>query len=423
MLLMVEGTANIQRMIHRPPAARGLQALNRRTLRPGRAVRPPRLADARRPPGRLADDLDGGEDRHRAAGHETDPGRRPRAATGGSLHRLVLGGRWRHYPTVGGAWSSRRRTSVGLLAARGDAGRPRAPSGERGRAARPRSSARCCDGAMAAAGGLQGRADLQADRFRWPGRRVGRPGPAPSCSRTLERHSATGGRRAASGSSGAAATLSDATNREGRLTLTSYVWPDMTGRHQRPGRSPLLSHPAGAGRIGTPRRTSSGSRSCRGGLTAPWHSVMWQYVPREQQAVTTRLDDLGREASEEAPLVHLYAEPTRRTGRGRPPVLGLRAHLARTVRAGVPGPDGGPRRPRRVGVTRCVFLARAPTLALRTQPRAARTTQSRRDPICWRRATTSPGGRSAGVREVFGLTVPSVTRSRRWAPASSRWSV
>ena len=51
-----------------------------------------------------------------------------------------------------------------------------------------------------------------------------------------------------------------------------------------------------------------------GHLTVLWHSVMWQYVPPAEQArVTGRLADLGRAADDESPLVHLYAEPTRRT--------------------------------------------------------------------------------------------------------------
>jgi hypothetical protein len=51
-----------------------------------------------------------------------------------------------------------------------------------------------------------------------------------------------------------------------------------------------------------------------GTLTVLWHSVMWQYVPREQRArVGTRLAALGAQARGDAPLAHLAAEPTRRT--------------------------------------------------------------------------------------------------------------
>jgi hypothetical protein len=41
---------------------------------------------------------------------------------------------------------------------------------------------------------------------------------------------------------------------------------------------------------------------------------MWQYVPRaQQQHVTERLSALGAGATDGRPLVHLFAEPTRRT--------------------------------------------------------------------------------------------------------------
>jgi hypothetical protein len=51
-----------------------------------------------------------------------------------------------------------------------------------------------------------------------------------------------------------------------------------------------------------------------GTLTVVWHSVMWQYVPRDQQQrVTARLAELGAAATDDAPLVRLFAEPTRRT--------------------------------------------------------------------------------------------------------------
>ena len=52
----------------------------------------------------------------------------------------------------------------------------------------------------------------------------------------------------------------DVATEDGCLTLTSYVWPDMTARHRGwPGRSgsPASSRCASSGR--TPRRTSSGS--------------------------------------------------------------------------------------------------------------------------------------------------------------------
>jgi hypothetical protein len=51
-----------------------------------------------------------------------------------------------------------------------------------------------------------------------------------------------------------------------------------------------------------------------GTTTVLWHSVMWQYLHRaEQQHVEQRLEQLGGRATEQAPLVHLTLEPTRRT--------------------------------------------------------------------------------------------------------------
>jgi hypothetical protein len=45
---------------------------------------------------------------------------------------------------------------------------------------------------------------------------------------------------------------------------------------------------------------------------------MWQYVPREQQErIRARLAGLAAAATDQAPLVHLFAEPTRRTPEDR----------------------------------------------------------------------------------------------------------
>jgi hypothetical protein len=107
----------------------------------------------------------------------------------------------------------------------------------------------------------------------------------------------------------------DVTTEAGRLTLTSYVWPDQTARHARLAgalalarTAPVTVEPADAASY-VERLTLA-----PGHLTVLWHSVMWQYVPHEQQQrVTARLEDLGRGATEDSPLAHLYAEPTRRT--------------------------------------------------------------------------------------------------------------
>jgi hypothetical protein len=139
----------------------------------------------------------------------------------------------------------------------------------------------------------------------------------------------------------------DVTTEDGRLTLTSYVWPDMTERHARL---------AGAIELARTRpvqveRADAASYADRltlvpGAMTVLWHSVMWQYVPREQQErVAARLAALGVTATDDSPLVHLFAEPTRRTPEAEHefwvcaeawPGGGERTYLGRMAPHGVP---------------------------------------------------------------------------------------
>jgi hypothetical protein len=116
----------------------------------------------------------------------------------------------------------------------------------------------------------------------------------------------------------------DVTTEDGRLTLTSYVWPDMTARHARlAGALRLAGEIEQTGERLTVERAEAASYAERlelreGYVTVLWHSVMWQYVPRDQQErVAARLTELGRGATERRPLVHLFAEPTRRTTQDR----------------------------------------------------------------------------------------------------------
>ncbi len=111
----------------------------------------------------------------------------------------------------------------------------------------------------------------------------------------------------------------DVTTEEGRLTLSSYVWPDMTARYQRLAGAIEVARqePVEVVRAGAASYVE-GLGLADGHLTVLWHSVMWQYVPREQQErVTARLAELGAGATSDRPLVHLFAEPTRRTPEDR----------------------------------------------------------------------------------------------------------
>jgi hypothetical protein len=111
----------------------------------------------------------------------------------------------------------------------------------------------------------------------------------------------------------------DVTTEEGRLTLTSYVWPDMTARHVRLAGAIALARtrPVPVERMDAASYVER-LTPASGHLTVLWHSVMWQYVPRDQQGrVTARLATLGATATPDAPLAHLFAEPTRRTPEDR----------------------------------------------------------------------------------------------------------
>jgi hypothetical protein len=285
----------------------------------------------------LADDLAAGGPTARVLrGHEDDPGPSGLALRlAGSIHRLVLADDAPElaalFPTVGGAWDAEGVAAViAFLARRGDDVRPlleRAPqTNEVGRAAalvggllrlteRWRLPIRLFE--IGSSGGL----NLQADRFRitagpggsfsWgdPGSPVvldggwtGDPVLMDPLLEVVER-------------GGSDLHPVDVASEDGRLTLTSYVWPDMTARHARLAGAVELARerPVPVVRADAASYVEAlGTAS--GALTVLWHSVVWQYVPPEQQArVTTRLAALGEAATDEAPLVHLFAEPTRRT--------------------------------------------------------------------------------------------------------------
>jgi hypothetical protein len=315
----------------------------------------------------LADDLaDGGVTGHVLRGHEDDPGPSGLALRlAGSIHRLVLEGRAPElaalYPTTGGCWEDAGAGDVvAFLGRRGDDVRPlldQAPqTNEVGRAAALLGGLLV----VAARWGLPVRLfeigssaglNLQADRFRYDD--AAGPGWGdPASPVRLE--------AAWSGSSvpveapleiaergGSDVQPVDVSTEDGRLTLTSYVWPDMTARHARL---------AGAIELARSRPVSvqqadaasyvEGLALAPGTVTVLWHSVMWQYVPSEQQQrVTSQLAALGTSAGPGTPLVHLFAEPVRRTPDDEHrfwvcaetwPGDGERAYLGRMAAHGVP---------------------------------------------------------------------------------------
>jgi hypothetical protein len=283
---------------------------------------------------RVADDLDaGGPSVTVLAGHEDDPGPSALALRlAGSLHRLVLEGRAGaladYYPTVGGTWDVESGWPVlrELLAEQADAVREwldRPPqTNEVGRAVALMTGLLDAGGHRAlpvrlfeigSSGGL----NLLFDRFRyvWSGGSLG-PSDSPVLlepawagtppdgvvPQVLERV-------------GSDVMPIDVRSTEGRLAVTAYVWPDQVARFERlRGALRLASETSFEVRRQAAGDVVDAMTLRPGTTTVLWHSVMWQYVPGpEQERILTRLEELGSSADEDSPLVHLYAEPTRRT--------------------------------------------------------------------------------------------------------------
>jgi hypothetical protein len=288
---------------------------------------------------RLADDIDaGGVTTTVLRGHEDDPGPSALALRlAGTVHRLVLDRRAGElatcYPSVGGTWDLTTAWPLlqQLFDERGDEIR-------RGLLSPPQTNeigrSAALTGGLLRIGettrlpvrlmeiGSSGGLNLNADRFAytdgdsvlqgpedspvrledcWRGRPVV---PWPDLS-LVERL-------------GSDVAPVDVSTTEGRLTLTSYVWPDQRQRLERLRNAFAVAqrHPV------TVRRADALSfvrdiELREGTTTVLWHSVMWQYlsVP-DQEAVTARVEALGAAASEQSPFAHLAAEPARRTPGG-----------------------------------------------------------------------------------------------------------
>ena len=105
---------------------------------------------------------------------------------------------------------------------------------------------------------------------------------------------------------------------EGARTLTSYVWPDMASRLARLKGAVAIAREVPA----DVRREDSvsfvrGLELSRGHVTVVWHSIMWQYLSREDRTlVEERLNDLGEQATADTPLARLRLEPLARSAGG-----------------------------------------------------------------------------------------------------------
>jgi hypothetical protein len=106
----------------------------------------------------------------------------------------------------------------------------------------------------------------------------------------------------------------DVTTEDGRLTLMSYVWPDQVERFSRITAALQIAARMSPKIVGGPagefiKRIALADSAA----TVVWHSVMWQYLDStEQSRITRHLEQLGRQATDDDPLVHLRFEPMRR---------------------------------------------------------------------------------------------------------------
>lgn len=284
--------------------------------------------------GRVADDLEaGGPARELLAGHEDDPGPSGLALRlAGSVHRLVLqrraGALATYYPSVGGTWESEAGWAAfrAVLEEQPDQVREwldRPPqTNEVGRASGLMAGllelARHHDLPVRLAEiGSSGGLNLLADRFRYvgPDGAVG-PGDSPVVLDPAWTAGVPLGRPPEIVERlGSDVMPVDVQSTEGRLALTAYVWPDQVHRFERlRGAFALAAQSPYEVRRQSAAEFVDSLTPAPGAVTVLWHSIMWQYVPRDEQArVTTRLEQLGASATPASPLAHLFVEPTRRT--------------------------------------------------------------------------------------------------------------
>lgn len=283
---------------------------------------------------RAADDIAaGGVTTEVLAGHEDDPGPSGLALRLlGSVHRLVLeeraGELAAYYPSVGGSWDPDGGWAAftRLLAEQPEAVREcldRPPqTNEVGRAGAlmggllqlpQRLPVRLFE--MGSSAGL----NLLADRFCYLDRSGAVVQGVPTSPVRLE--------DAWRGASltpwpdlriaerlGSDVQPVDPTGAEGRLALTAYVWPDQAARLERlRGALELARQEPPPVRRTAAAEFVAGLSLREATTTVLWHSVMWQYLGRDEQtAVTRAIEKLGADAIPERPFGHLFLEPTRR---------------------------------------------------------------------------------------------------------------
>jgi hypothetical protein len=247
----------------------------------------------------------------------------------GGVHRLVLQRQAPalalHYPSVGGdgdahsAWPSFRRTvaehidalqdALGSPPQTNDVGRAALLAGAlAGLAAAEPKPVRLFE--LGASAGL----NLLVDRFRFEG---DQGGWGPESSEVVVRGATVGSRGWPSlplrviERGGCDLNPIDPTTTEGRLGLTSFVWPDDRVRHERLSAALRIAQrePAPVQQMDALEYVR-GLRPKEGALTVIWHSVALMYIPRDhRREVDAAIAGLGARATSEAPVVEIGFEP------------------------------------------------------------------------------------------------------------------
>ena len=102
----------------------------------------------------------------------------------------------------------------------------------------------------------------------------------------------------------------DVTTTEGRLRLTSFVWPDQADRLERLRDAYRLAEQVPVELVRADLVDHlRGLRAEPGTVLVVWHSSTWFYLSAEQRSDAERaFQDLGRTASDDAPVVHVARE-------------------------------------------------------------------------------------------------------------------
>lgn len=103
----------------------------------------------------------------------------------------------------------------------------------------------------------------------------------------------------------------DATSADGRLLLSSFIWPDHAVRFERLRGALAVADSVDVELVAEDALDHvRGLELQRGSTLVVWHSAMWLYLPHHlREAIIAELDALGSTATRESPLVHIALEP------------------------------------------------------------------------------------------------------------------